>query len=176
MTGARHDETVSPPEMNIWKGSKSPETCGGFHNHGGTSSHHPFLDGIFHEINHPDLWVPPWRAGNLFPNSQVTCSSIFSSSSSLISFNWSVRFTYPGAGSGRGTLEPVPNMGKSRENHRINMVRGCWKCKLSIEPWEKIYTNLQRFSVSVRGFVVQPANNFLGWNLGNNVDIKSSWS
>ena len=25
----------------------------------GTPSHHPFLDGIFHEINQP-FWVPPW--------------------------------------------------------------------------------------------------------------------
>ena len=38
---------------------------GGFLSHGGTPSHHPFLDGIFHEINHPAIGVPPWGAGHL---------------------------------------------------------------------------------------------------------------
>ena len=33
---------------------------GCFHSHGGTPSHHPFLVGIFHEINDPAMWVPPW--------------------------------------------------------------------------------------------------------------------
>ena len=31
---------------------------------GGTPSSHPFIDGIFHEINH-QFWGTPWRAGNL---------------------------------------------------------------------------------------------------------------
>ena len=31
---------------------------GGFLSHRGTPSHHPFLDGIFHETNHP-YWDPP---------------------------------------------------------------------------------------------------------------------
>ena len=30
----------------------------GFHGHGGTPSYHPFLDEIFHEINHPMLGIP----------------------------------------------------------------------------------------------------------------------
>ena len=33
--------------------------CGGFLSHGGTSSHHPWLDGIFHEINHPGFLGTP---------------------------------------------------------------------------------------------------------------------
>ena len=31
---------------------------------GGTPYHHPFIDGIFHETNHPFIGVRPWRAGN----------------------------------------------------------------------------------------------------------------
>ena len=31
---------------------------GGFNSHGGSPSHHPFLDGILHEINHP-VWGSP---------------------------------------------------------------------------------------------------------------------
>ena len=40
--------------------SMGRRTCshGGFHGHGGTPSHHPFLNGIFHEINQP-FWGSP---------------------------------------------------------------------------------------------------------------------
>ena len=36
------------------------KTCGGFLSHRGTPSYHPFLDGIFHEINHPAMGVLPF--------------------------------------------------------------------------------------------------------------------
>ena len=34
------------------------DDMGGFPSHGGTPSYHPFLGGIFHEINHPAIGVP----------------------------------------------------------------------------------------------------------------------
>ena len=37
--------------------TKAPH--GSFLSHGGSPYHHPF-SGIFHEINHPAMWVPPW--------------------------------------------------------------------------------------------------------------------
>ena len=43
--------------------------CGGFLSHRATPSSHPFLWGIFHEMNHPAIsWatgLPLWRAGHL---------------------------------------------------------------------------------------------------------------
>ena len=48
------------PKNNDLVGAKS--ILGGFHSHGGTRgtpNHHPFLDGIFHEINPPAMAVPP---------------------------------------------------------------------------------------------------------------------
>ena len=41
--------TEKPP----WRWSKM--LFGGFLSHGGTPSHHPFLDRIFHETNHPAI-------------------------------------------------------------------------------------------------------------------------
>ena len=37
------------------------QICGAFLSHGGYPSYHPFIDGMFHEINHPAIGVPPWK-------------------------------------------------------------------------------------------------------------------
>ena len=37
----------------------STKTYGGVLSHRGTPSHHPFQIGIFHDINHPAIGVPP---------------------------------------------------------------------------------------------------------------------
>ena len=41
-------------QAHIWR-------CGGFLSHRATPSHHPFIDGIFPEINHPSMGVPPFQ-------------------------------------------------------------------------------------------------------------------
>ena len=50
---------------HLFKSWKSP-ICGGFLSHRGTPSHHPFLDGIFHEINHPAIWGTPISETTMF--------------------------------------------------------------------------------------------------------------
>ena len=37
-----------------------PHVKTGFHSHGGTPSHHPFIDAIFPNKNHPAMGVPSW--------------------------------------------------------------------------------------------------------------------
>ena len=43
-----------------WSGLQNHRGYGDFHGHGGTPSHHLFLDGIFRNKNQPVIGVPPF--------------------------------------------------------------------------------------------------------------------
>ena len=127
-----------PPDQHMdfhWDLTNLLSTYGGFLSHRGTHPSQPFLDyginGIFHEINHPDPssdWVPPFMEppflfSQLGPNEGPTgrCKR----HRIQVSLQWALRGDIVGGWGElrQGPLRPAwPSMARTRERNRIGDV------------------------------------------------------